>query len=354
MEKQLEKFLTEIAQIKSPSGSEAEMLIYLEEELRRAGLEVERQPVTENDYNLIAWRGKTRFAVCTHADHVVQNEGTEPQIENGFYIGEGAADTRGQLAALLFALQNTSAPAAVIITVDEEKEGKGSRALKITDDIKGVLVLEPTDFTVCTHQAGAIELKLQLKKEAYHASCSVPDENPVLIACSFLNRLKELREKSEPLHKWNLPVLTPIFIRSGNDELYASPDELLLHLDLAVAPEENATEIFSEVMELARKYGFQVPWAEVEPGFIFPSSSSILRTVEKVYVEVSGKEPQKGIMPSWTDAANIALSGTDTVVFGAGKLAHCHTSREFVRVDDLKKLADFLVRFFEESGLKSG
>jgi len=354
MKKQLEKFLTEIAQIKSPSGSEAGMLNYLEEELLRAGFEVEKQPVTEVSYNIIAWRGKTRFAVCTHADHVVQNEGIEPQIENGFYIGKGAADTKGQLAALLLALQKTDAPATVIITVDEEKEGKGSRALKLDNNIKGVLVLEPTDFTVCTHQAGAIELKLQLKGEAYHASCSVPDENPVLIACSFLNQLKEMRNRSEPLNRWKLPVLTPIFIRSGNDDLYASPDELLLHLDLAVAPEENATEVFSKVMDLARKHGFQIPWAEVEPGFIFPSSSSILRTVEKVYMTLFGNEPPKGIMPSWTDAANIALSGIDTVVFGAGKLAYCHTSREFVKVEDLNKLADFLVKFFEESGTKSG
>jgi acetylornithine deacetylase/succinyl-diaminopimelate desuccinylase-like protein len=349
MKKKLQEYLIELSKIKSLSGKEEEKLRYLEENFKALGFDLEKQPVTDTTYNLIARKGKAKFAVCTHADHVKTKSGEEPLLKNGFFIGEGTADTTGQIAAVLFALQQTELPATVIITVDEEKEGKGSKSLKIDENLKGVLVLEPTSFVICSHQAGAIELKLQLKKDSYHASCSKPSENPILIAAKFLQKLEDFRRRSKFLRKWGLPTLTPIFIQSGDDDLFASPDELWLHLDLPVAPEEKPTKILSKVIELSRSFDFQISWAEVEPGFVFPSKSSILKTVEKAYEKTFKQKPVKGIMPSWTDAANIALSGIDTVVFGAGRLAYCHTPKEFVRIEDLEKLADFLVRFFEES-----
>lgn len=352
MEKKAENpldHLKTLISISSPSGGELETLHYIEEVLSSSGFSTEYSEVPGKHPNLIAKRGEAKFAISTHADHVILDKESKCVIKGDFAIGPGVADTKGQIAALLYAVQQTADPVNIIITVDEEKEGSGSRALNLKGFVESVLVLEPTDFRICTHQAGAIEVRLTIRTESFHASCSNANLNPILKSAELLAEIKRLRENSRHVKKWNLPPLTPIFVCSGNDDLYASPESLQMHLDLAVAPEENPTEIFSLITELAGRHGFQIDWAEVEPGFTFPSSSSILSRAEKAYLKTFGKRPKTDIMPSWTDAANFALSGVDTLVFGAGSLKHCHTQREFLRISDLEKLSSFLKNFIEAS-----
>lgn len=345
--KDIRTFLLELIEIPSPTGSEGQILEYIEDELKISGFEVYRQKVRDKQPNLVARRGNSRFAISTHADQVAVEAGHE--FDGEVAKGPGTADTKGQIAALLHAVRETKEPATIIITVDEEKDGAGSLSFQPDGNLSGVLVLEPTDFKVCTHQAGAIEFKARLNTEGYHASCSVLEKNPVFISCRFLNELLEFRKSSEEVKRWGLPLVTPIAIKSGNDEIFASPDTLELTVDIPLAPEENSTTVFAGVLNIAKNHGFEIVYAEVEPGFAFPSSSSILRKVERAYEKTFKKPAEKGIMPSWTDAANFALSGLDTLVFGAGSLRHCHTANEQVKIKDLEALSLFIAKFLEES-----
>lgn len=344
------KYLKDLMKISSPSGSEENLLHYLESVLKKTGFKVTFTEVPGKFPNLIAVRKTPRFAISTHADHVsIEERGSEPYtILEDIVIGIGAADTKGQIAALLDAVSNSDLPAAIIITVDEEKEGSGSRSLKNQELFEGILVLEPTDFTICTHQAGAIELKISAICDSFHASCSKPDSNPILMAAKMLESLRKFRQKSRFIKKWRLPVLTPIYIEAGYDDLYASPEQIKMQIDIPIAPEEKPTQIFGKVAEIIIKHGFQIDWAETEPGFSFSTTSNILKKTENAYIKTFKKKPKKGIMPSWTDAANFSLSGFDTVVFGAGKLEFCHTKREYVSINDLFKLSRFLLNFLNE------
>lgn len=343
--KDIRTFLLELLEIPSPTGREGEILKYLENELKLSGFEVCRQKVSGKHPNLVARRGNSRFAISAHADQVPVEAPYE--VSGEIAKGPGTADAKGQIAALLHAVQNCNHPATIIITVDEEKDGAGSLSFKPDAGIIGVLVLEPTDFRICTYQAGAIEMRMRLTARSYHASCSKPEENPILVCCSFLRELLEYRGQSSEMKKWGLPPATPFAIRSGNDEIFASPDALELAIDIPVAPEENATNVFSGIARISRKYGFEIIHAEVEPGFAFPASSSILEKSETAYEKTFGKAAQRGIMPSWTDAANFALAGLDTLVFGAGSLEHCHTSDEHVKIADLEALSRFIINFLE-------
>ncbi|MCX7831494.1 MAG: M20/M25/M40 family metallo-hydrolase, partial [Actinobacteria bacterium] len=349
------KYLEDLMKISSPSGNEEKMLLYLESVLKKSGFKVSFSEVPGKFPNLIALRKNPRFAISTHADHVIIGHKSEETytILNDIVIGIGAADTKGQIASLLDAVSNSDLPAAIIITVDEEKEGSGSRSLENYELFDGILVLEPTDFIICTHQAGAIELKISTLCDSFHASCSKPESNPILMAARMLESLEDFRKKSKFIKKWGLPTLTPIYIESGKDDLYASPEEIKMQIDIPIAPEESPTQIFREVTEIITKHGFQIDWAESEPGFSFSTSSNILKKTEMAYVKTFKKKPKKGIMPSWTDAANFSLSGIDTIVFGAGKLEFCHTKREFVSINDLYRLSTFLLNFLKEITIKN-
>lgn len=346
-------YLKKLLSIQSPSGNEFEVLKYLKSELKKLNFEVKFSPVPNKAPNLIAKRGSPIFAISTHVDHVILKNNSDYEITDDFVIGPGVADTKAQIASLLAALKDSSLDAAVILTVDEEKEGSGSRSLNLQDEFKGILVLEPTDFVICRFQAGAIELKLSTLQESYHASCAKTETNPIIMSSDLLARIKDLRSKSVFLQKWGLPAVTPVFLFAGDEEVFASPGELKMQLDLPVAPEENPTEVFSKITKIVKDSGFQIDWAEIEPGFAFPASSSILKTVEEAYTRTFKKAPEYGIMPSWTDAANFALAGVDVVVFGAGTLAYCHTPKEYIRLSDLEKLTLFIKNFLQLSNNNS-
>jgi acetylornithine deacetylase/succinyl-diaminopimelate desuccinylase-like protein len=335
--------LTKLLSIKSISGKEHDLISFLNDWLTKANFLCELVEVPNSAPALIARRGFNRYALCTHADTVNLDEGL--YINNGAFFGTGAADAKGQLAALLLSVKETDLPATVIITVDEELEGKGSRSISIDENIKGILVLEPTDFTICTEQAGAIEIKVRCVKQPFHASCSDPDNNPAILMSKLIVELHNFRMQSPHIRKWNLPTVTPYYLHSGREDLFASPAESLLFSDIPIGPEENPTAVLNEIIKITERYGAEVIWAEVEPGFSFSASSSLLKNTVNAFEATFRKKPRTGIMPSWTDAANFALSGIDTLVFGAGKLSYAHTNQEHILVEDIIKLTQFIGHF---------
>lgn len=343
--KEIIDLLTKLLSIKSTSGKEHDLIFFINDWLNNANFKCELIEVPNSAPAIIAKRGFNRYALCTHADTVNLNE--EFYIKDGAIFGTGAVDTKGQLAALLLSVKENDLPATIIITVDEELEGKGSRSILVDESIKGILVLEPTDFIICTEQAGAIELKIKCVKQSFHASCSDPDNNPAILMSKLIVELHNFRKQSPYIKKWNLPTITPYYLHSGREDLFASPDESLLFVDTPVAPEENPTAILNKILEITESYGMEVIWAEVEPGFSFSTSSSLLKNTVKAYEATFQKKPRTGIMPSWTDAANFALSGIETLVFGAGKLSYAHTREEHIFVEDIIKLYQFIGHFLK-------
>ncbi len=98
---------------KDPHAGEQRVTEFLAASARRAGLEVEFQPVLPGRSNLLIWfrpRGKVdrRLLLAPHLDTV---SGAElpgalftPAISNGRLFGRGACDTKGSVAAMFTAL----------------------------------------------------------------------------------------------------------------------------------------------------------------------------------------------------------------------------------------------------------
>lgn len=341
---ELEKILEDLLEIPSPSGNESEIMSYLEKFLTNCNFEVERQEISGLTPVLLARRGNNSFYISTHAD-TVKTENSYRKIDDFVYQGIGTADTKGQLAALLSAVSSSDYPATLFITVDEELEGRGSANFEAKEEIKGILVLEPTEFTICTHQGGAIEIQVTVESESYHASMSNAEINPVNKLVQFLHQVRDFRENSAFISKWKLPAVTPYFFNSGNPDIYVSPAKAECKLDLAVAPEEDAESIYREIEKIARKNGVEIIWYEIEPGFELDRNSEIAKIVSQAFSAVTGSIPEQGTMPSWTDAANFALKGYHTVVFGAGSLKYAHTKKESIDIRELQTLSKVLIEF---------
>src|SRR5580765_4964678 len=88
--------------IPSVTGSEREIAEFLSSYFASLGYRVERQDVTGDRFNVMAYAGEGRVMFCTHIDTVPPTAQMEPAREDDdFLYGRGACDTKGIIAAML-------------------------------------------------------------------------------------------------------------------------------------------------------------------------------------------------------------------------------------------------------------
>ncbi|MFA0742383.1 MAG: hypothetical protein DFNUSKGM_002506, partial [Candidatus Fervidibacter sacchari] len=105
----------------TPTGNEKALFPFLTDYLQSHGFTVSEQEVTERhpltppgEYsNLIAKRGESRLLISAHLDTFPAYSHPQPYTlrqEGDKLIGRGVVDIKGQIAALLLAVSQTSSP----------------------------------------------------------------------------------------------------------------------------------------------------------------------------------------------------------------------------------------------------
>jgi len=320
----------------------------LKRELMAAGCQVHVQPVPGTAGNLIATRGQGGPWLVTHLDVFPPYDHPDPftlKVEGDVLIGRGAVDTKGQIAALLLALQHSTGPVQVALVADEERLGRGSAALQVPEGVSGAVVLEPTRLRPAVVEAGSFGLSVAVVGRAAHGTTPWAGESAVHKAIAMYTRLLE-----QPfLHHHH-----PLFPRGawvnlgrieGGEETMVVPARCRLELDVGFTPGLNADSVHRQVREAFHEAAeFHVvdlwePWETRE-------EAPILAALNHACAEVLGKVPRPTGMPSWTDGGNLVRKGVDVVTFGAGDLALAHSARESVPLSDLLALVTVLATLF--------
>jgi len=148
-------YLREMVAIPSTFPNEQKMGEYCQEKLESLGFSVQRIPLEEGRFNIVAKRGENpTLAFMGHMDTVpLYGEwDTDPyQLteKEGMLYGLGAGDMKGGIAALFSALGSTTAPVMIILTVDEENNSAGAHLLaknpEIFSGLKLIVAVEPTE-----------------------------------------------------------------------------------------------------------------------------------------------------------------------------------------------------------------
>jgi acetylornithine deacetylase len=136
-------------------------------------------------------------------------------------------------------------------------------------------------------------------------------------------------------------------IRGGVGPSVYSP-ECVLELERRTVPGETEATVVSEVETVVRspRVGLPEDAAIVESGlsrapFEAAADSSVAERLTASFRADNGGSPEVIGVPFWTDAALIAASGADTVVFGpAGDGAHQDV--EWVDLDSIDRCARVL------------
>jgi acetylornithine deacetylase len=351
--------LSRLVSIRSESGYEQEILIYLEERLRRLGLTPFRQIVVDDRFNLI-WSDcpDPKVLFSAHVDTVPafgHPDQYSPRLEGSRLYGRGSVDTKAGIAAILIALEMAIEDGielgncAVAFTVDEERDGLGSRVLPQAIRARGAVVLEPTGLTICPAEVGSIEVKIEILGTPAHGGEFETGQNPILKAVSLIKAFENLsfvRNGYHPLiGKGGFNVME---IKGGGDILLV-PERCELFVDFRILPGQDVEAAKRELVELFRREDVKAEFVDVEPPFELKEDEPVVKLLKQAYYRALGKEPRIGGIKSWTDAGYLVLSGIPSVVFGPGKLSVAHTPWEYVDLDEVEAAARVLRVVIEEA-----
>ncbi len=348
---------------------EARVAAYLKDFLRRLKLDVEFQMVEPNRPNVIATfapRGAKRSVLLgPHTDTVaVANMTIDPfgaKIRGGKLYGRGACDTKGPMAAMLWALNNfVTSPAAkdcrteiiFVGLMGEEAGNDGARALmKSGFKASFGIAAEPTGMNIVHTHKGALWFKIITHGKTAHGSMPHKGENAiykmahVVDVVRTLKPLKALKEEEKLLGK---PTVNVGKIHGGQ-QINIVPDRCEIDVDRRTLPSESHPRILADIRQALAKRGLKAETKIVRdcrPLWTDPANPFI----ETLLRSSRAYAPDARLVgaPWFCDAAIFAEHGVPSVAFGPGSVAKAHTADEFIELDQLRLGAEVFLDFLRK------
>ncbi len=199
---EVEQLLKDLILIPSPSGGEKVIGEFIFNLLEKQGFKVEKCPVSEGRFNVVARFGEPKVYLSAHMDTV--NPILDYRETKTHIYGRGACDTKASIAAMI-----TAAVAAknkgcnnfgLIFTVGEEVDFAGAKALmKSKLKIPFVVVSEPTSLAIVNGHFGILIIKVTAKGKAAHSSRPELGINAVDLLLELIGKVKRMPINSETL-----------------------------------------------------------------------------------------------------------------------------------------------------------
>ena len=335
---------------------------YVADFLHRLGADVALQHVEIGRPNVVASftpeKPAAHLAFAPHLDTVSVAGMTiapfDPVISDGKLFGRGSTDTKGPMAAALWAIREwAQSPArsssrirwSFLALMGEEAGNDGAHAMVkkgFSSDL--TLVLEPTQLGVVTAHKGALWLEISTSGLACHGSTPDRGRNAIYAMRRALEIIEEkiipdLARQAHP--KLGHPTLNVGTI-SGGSKINIVPDQCRIEIDCRVVPgmdmEKFQTQLETELSRVAP--GTMVRLQRYSPP---------LDTDESLpWVKRLGQEARGFTTAPWFSDASV-LSGPKcpAVCIGPGSIAQAHTKDEFILLRDLEEGTAFFHRWIQ-------
>jgi succinyl-diaminopimelate desuccinylase len=352
---------------------EARVADYVEKYLKRYGLRTRRQQVSQGRENVLGFvpgAGASPLLLEAHMD-TVGVEGMdrpfEPLVEGGRVYGRGACDTKGALAAMMFALGKVveeGVPLArgcvLAATADEEFDMAGAQLLVDAQlDLAGAIVGEPTGLQIVPAHDGQTYFRICARGKAAHTSTPHNGVNAIYVINDVIDVLRReaktaYRDREHPL--CGAPQLTVSIIHGGVSE-HVVPDYCEIALDCRVIPGETCQGIWEEIRswledgldsEAFGRIELGAPY-KAQPALETPSEHPLVQGLEAAAREVLGSAEIAGV-PYNTDASHYGAAGIPCVVFGPGDIAQAHSTDEYVDIEQLVAASRIIKAFLVKHG----
>jgi len=371
-------FLQDIIRIPSPSTKERGVVERVAEEMKRVGFAEVFIDEMGNVVGRIGSGGGKRLLYDAHTDTVGIGDPSawsrDPygaEIEEGVLYGRGAADNKGALAAMIYGAKSLIDAGLALIgdlyvvgTVQEEDcEGYAVGLLCRKVKPKAVVLGEPTNLQIARGQRGRVMLVVTVYGRSCHASTPELGLNAIYEMNKVVAGVKALNSKLA-----QHPLLGPGSIavtrmESSSASLVAIPDRCQAHLDRRLTWGEDEELALAQVREIIQEKGVE---AQVEtmvyearshtgypcrqrkyfPAWLLEEEHPLVQMGARAVKKALGYEPQIiGWRFSTDGVATKGELGIPTIGFGPGEEAHCHTTEDQARVEDLVKAARVYAQF---------
>jgi acetylornithine deacetylase/succinyl-diaminopimelate desuccinylase-like protein len=322
--------------------------------LEKIGAAVEYEEVAPGRFNVYGLWPKPnpnaqRILFAPHLDTVsVQGMTVDPfaaKVENGKIWGRGTSDTKGPMAAMLWALKSMDWRKLDVAfgfagLADEESGQIGAKAAAAQRFADFVIAGEPTSLDVVYTHKGTAWIEIATTGKSAHAS--TPDRG--INAIDRMNAaLRLLSEQFSKIHAASShPVLGPPTLSvgriQGGSKINVVPDRCVAEVDIRVLPGQES--IFSDIETFFEKE--QIP-ATIKP---IKSSKPLFTDPDHPIIDKLTTLGSKRVGASWfCDAALFSDVGTPAIALGPGSIAQAHTADEFIEVAELERGAEFFTNF---------
>jgi acetylornithine deacetylase/succinyl-diaminopimelate desuccinylase-like protein len=335
---------------------------YVADFLRALGAEVTLDPVEPGRPNVVASftpeKPAAHLAFAPHLDTVsvagMSIPPFDPVIRDGKLFGRGSTDTKGPMAAALWAVREWAQSSAraksrirwtFLALMGEEAGNDGAHALAkkgFSSDL--TLVLEPTRLGVVTAHKGALWLEIDTTGVACHGSTPDQGHNAIYAMRRVLEIIegKIIPGLSRQSHaKLGAPTIN-VGIISGGSKINIVPDRCHIEIDCRVVPgldtEKFQHQIESDLRAVAPDVSVRLQ-----------RYSPPLDTDESLpWVRRLGEQARGFTTAPWFSDASV-LSGPrcPAICIGPGSIAQAHTKDEFILVSDLEEGAEFFRRWMQ-------
>jgi acetylornithine deacetylase len=337
----LKNLLRALVDIYSPSGKEEGIVEYVEDYLKNKGLEVIRQKVDENRFNLVVLpENGEEVDLCFvgHLDtvtaHDLDNYGFSE--EGDTVSGLGTADMKAGCAAMVEAFTvlaergGVLPPVGLALVVGEEEESDGAKTLMREYSFPWAVVGEPTDMVPCLGHYGYLEVLLRTKGKRAHSSMPELGQNAIETMLKLLLKVTEYITSLPKGVVYNIRQL------SGFPGGFVVPDTCEAWLDLHLQPDSRVDVLKAELEQLVEAvdestFGLDayIRFESTQSGYRISPKRPLVKKLKEVYKKLSLPwEPQD--FRSHSDGNVLWAAGVDPIILGPGSLETAHTAEESV------------------------
>ncbi len=325
--------------------------------LRGLGAEVTLREVLPSRPNVVARfppdrPGKPRLLLAPHLDTVsVAGMTIDPfgaELRDEKLWGRGASDTKGSMAAMLWALRERRGQLAGLSheiwfagLAGEEAGQQGAIALAAEERFAFVIAGEPTGLDVVHLHKGCTRLRLVARGLAVHAAHPELGDNAI---DKMTVALRWLREVLKPeLAACTHPMLGratgSVGTIAGGSKTNIVPDFCEATIDLRTVPGAGMETLLGS---LTARLQSHVPGLEVEA-----THAAALNTdpAHPLIAKLATLGARPIGAPWFCDAAVFARQGVPAIALGPGSIEQAHTKDEWIAVADLEKGAQFFAQF---------
>lgn len=364
---ELVAFARKLLQTPSRSGEEGNVAVLIRDEMGRLGFDEAWIDEAGNAVGRLDGGRGAPLMFNGHMDHVDAGDPGQwahspfgGEIHDGNLWGRGAADMKGALAAMVYAVGlvkklGTTPPGHLYVSavVQEEVGGLGARHIAASLPPMRVVVGEASGNQLRRGHRGRVEMLARFEGRSVHASMPDLGVNPHFSVARFLQGLRELPMLSVP--DYGASTVAPTLVSSEPRGTNITPSTIRLALDWRNVPGEDLPAILGKLEELLDRSvepgcqgaietgsremetytGLRMRYDDSFASFTTPLDHPWLVAARQTLEAALGRPVEVGVWRFATDGGHMAAAGSTILGLGPGDDTLVHTVEERLPVDQL-------------------